>query len=145
MTLFGSLALLIILKAVLSESVVYPPSRSYNYNYTRTFEITKFIDDNNMYQEIALPFPIMFQNTQYTKLYVSSNSYITFGEGYANYTLFQFLPSPKILIQARDYRITLLKTFETDTNFTIRYEGKLANAYKFRPIRWYVTFYKVSH
>jgi hypothetical protein len=76
-----------------------------------------------MYQEIALPFPIMFQNTPYMNLYVSSNSYITFGAGYANYSRLQFLPSPKILIRAKDYRITLLRAFKTDTNFTIQYEG----------------------
>lgn len=105
------------------------------------------VDDGNF--EISLPFPVTFLNNVYNKVYIGSNSYLTFEFGsnvFFNLNGFN-PPYPGLLINANDNSIQkyYLETSEEDTKFTISFEGCL-NKYATPGLEWVwqVSFYKDS-
>ena len=100
--------------------------------------------------EVALPFDVNFMGITYSKVYVGSNSFITFGSGYSNsggYTA-NNPPLPGIFIGATDRSCQALYTKTTSDKFIIRYEGSLAPqgpaSAPHIEIEWEVTFNKDS-
>ena len=102
------------------------------------------------YFEVAAPFQISFMGVSYSTIYVGSNSYITFGDGYSNsggYTR-NNPPLPGIFIGAGDRSCQSLYTKTTADKFIIRYEGSVspsgASTPPFIEIEWEITFNKNS-
>jgi hypothetical protein len=96
-----------------------------------TADLTPFIDlhgDDNYY-EITLPWTVTFLGQQYDKVYLGSNSYLTFGAGSGIYNPIYpgRIPVPAIFVGAGDngisnyYTGTILNGNQTE--FRIRYEG----------------------
>ena len=98
---------------------------------------------------VALPFPVTFNGTSYTTVYVGSNGYLTFGAGSAVNSGINLLnPAlPAILINAGDRSYQRVYTGSEDGNatFRIRYEGSNGAATPgFSTIFWEVTFSAAS-
>jgi hypothetical protein len=74
--------------------------------------------------EINLPFSIRFQGTSYSKFYVCTNSYITFGGPSTAYTNLNQVPYPKLFIDAADNVATNLTVSVASNNVTIYYLGR---------------------
>lgn len=66
-------------------------------------ENTTSINDDG-YWEVSLPFSITFLDQSYSTVYVGTNGYITFGQGWTDYADISALnpPLPKIMISAGD-------------------------------------------
>lgn len=104
---------------------------------------------DDVFFTVGLPFQISFMGVSYSTVYVGSNSYITFGAGYANsggYT--KNNPSlPGIFIGAFDRSCQKLYTKTTANQFVIRYEGSILPEGPLAPIveiEWEITFNKNS-
>lgn len=108
-------------------------------------------DDANW--DISLPFPIKYLTQQYNNIFVSSNSYITFGNGSLFYIMGTQSPAlRKICISAgdRNCNAVLTGTFGSSPNrtFVIRWEG-YDGAYGgvYEPsvnMIWEATFYEAT-
>jgi hypothetical protein len=73
------------------------PTMDYNYSHSIVyFKDPADFDDWSL--EIPSDFPIMFQGTGYSKVYLCSNSYLTFSGPFLDYQRIEFIASPKILI-----------------------------------------------
>lgn len=115
----------LLLSSIHSETAIPLPTSSRTYTYNSTTILDKnsiFIFDNDdIYVTIDLPFPVTFQNYLYSRIFVSSNSLVSFDAGFSDYTRFQFLPTNKILIKAQDYTLQRLRVFKTDENLTVQF------------------------
>jgi hypothetical protein len=109
-------------------------------NYTpRT--VPENIKGDDGYWEIPTPWPVRMTSDEnadssklYSKLYVSTNSYITFGGGSTEYNglnIPAYVPFPKIMICASDTSSNSVYTTLTGTapnrKFILRFEGHLGN------------------
>lgn len=125
--LFPIFLLCLLLPATYSESAISlsTSSRSYTYNstpiLTRSYYSSFPTESDDISVPVDLPFPITFLNTQYNRLYVCSNSFVSFDAGFDSYSRLQLLPTNKILIKARDFILKYLRVFSTDSNVTIQF------------------------
>lgn len=102
-----------------------------NGNIWGTADLTPFIDldDDDNYYEITLPWTVTFLGQQYDKVYLGSNSYLTFSAGSNSFDPIYpgIIPVPAIFVGAGDngisnyYTGTILNANQTE--FRIRYEG----------------------
>ena len=115
------LALVVLLTCSLCEVIVFLPA--YNYNYT-TSNLLNVTDKDDWAFEVNLPFSIRFQGTSYSKFYVCTNSYITFGGPSTAYTNLDKVPYPKLFIDAADNVATNLTVSVASNNVTIYYLGR---------------------
>ena len=81
------------------------------------------VDDG--YYTINLPFPVNFNGTMYSTIYVGTNSYVTFGGGTTVYTSFSGSNPAfdKILVNSGDRSSNSVWYSSTPSSFSIRYEG----------------------
>mmetsp|Transcript_32786 Transcript_32786/g.84671 ORF Transcript_32786/g.84671 Transcript_32786/m.84671 type:complete len:520 (-) Transcript_32786:242-1801(-) len=108
-----------------SSRIGVPPSPAYpslsQPNITRLY----LGDADNTYFDVDLPFPFRMGGENYTKVYVSSNSYLTFAAGSAAHTnLSAVYPAgPKVFIQACDNSVQILTRLETPGTLSLLFEG----------------------
>lgn len=84
--------------------------------------------DDDGYWDLDLPFSISYLGQTYNKVYLGTNSYITFGAGSAEYAVTVSAPNlPKILITASDTKTKRIyygtEGSAPNRTFRIRYEG----------------------
>lgn len=118
--------------------------RYFDYNYRNSLygisgltAVTQIGDDDSEY-EIPLPFAVTFLGQQYSSVWLSSNSYISFlsvtDNSLAGYPLYwpqgpKLLGVPAVLVGASDRNITNYYYGATgDGRFVIRYEGIVPNS-----------------
>jgi hypothetical protein len=79
------------------------------------------------YFEAELPFPIIFMGNTYEKVYIGSNSFVTFGGGFSAFSGYteKNPPLSGIFIESGDRSVNKIYTRTTPTQFTIRYEGNI--------------------
>lgn len=104
---------------------------------------------DDAFVEVQLPFEVSFMGTTYSTVYVSSNSYVTFGSGYTLGTDFteKNPPVPGIFIEAGDRSLQKLYTRHISDQFTIRYEGSVlpqGPTYSAIEMEWEITFNRNS-
>ena len=114
-------------------------------------EYTNIDDLDDTSFEIIPPFPVTFLNQEYSKVYIGTNSYLTFGAGSdAFYNISGFNPPvPGLLVNANNNSLSryYLDTSLDGTKFTIRYEGQCAtNVYIIPEYEWIweISFYRDS-
>ena len=107
-----------------------------------TAVVSAYADDANV--SIALPFNVNFNGTNYSTVYVGSNSYLTFGTGSSNFSsLGPTNPAiPGIHINAADHAYIKVYAGSEDSNATyrIRYEGRNDHTNSTADMFWEVTF-----
>jgi hypothetical protein len=96
-----------------------------------TMDLDSFInlDDDDGHYEITLPWTVTFLGQEYDKVYLGTNSYLTFGDGSDDFHPIYpgNIPVPAIFVGAGDnglsnyYTGTILNGSQTE--FRIRYEG----------------------
>ena len=103
------------------EDVVILPAYDYNYTTSNLLSVTNSDDEAFA---INLPFSIRFQGTSYTRFYICSNSFITFGgNSTARYNL-ERVRFPKLLIDATDNVAISMTVNVASNNVTIYYSGR---------------------
>ena len=118
---FLVLAVLLASSLAFCEDVVFLPAYDYNYTTSNLLSVT---DQDDRAFEINLPFSIRFQGTSYTRFYICSNSFITFGgNSTARYNLEQ-VRFPKLLIDATDNVAISMTVNVASNNVTIYYSGR---------------------
>jgi len=108
-------------------------------------------DDDNSY-EINLPWSVKYNNVSYDKIYIGSNSYVTFGGGSTEYSGFSASnPNlPTIFISSADNSVQNvfadISDDDGDSMFVVRYEGYNSTSSNGdnSNIIWEITFYKNS-
>ena len=94
--------------------------------------------------EVSLPFDISFMGETYSTVYVSSNSFVTFGGVFSGLSGFSEKnpPFPGIFVDAGDRSIQKLYTKTTANQFIIRYEGNVlpSGTASSVEIEWEMTF-----
>lgn len=101
--------------------------------------------NDNGYWELTLPFYINYNDSSYNTIYVSTNSYVTFGGG-----SFQAYPSAnnpalnKIAISGYDNYVNKLYYGQEGNTFRIRYEGNGRYNNKGPSKDWEMVFYQNS-
>ena len=81
---------------------------------------------DDYYEELQLPFPVKFNGVEYSKIYLGSNSYVTFGEGSTEWQDIAGINLPRILIDAADNysnRAHFSRHTEPEGYWHLRYEG----------------------
>ena len=118
--LFALIVLLTSFFASCEDVVILP---AYDYNYT-TSNLLSVVNSDDEAFPINLPFSIRFQGTSYTRFYICSNSFITFGRSStANYN-FERVRFPKLLIDAANNVAISMTVNVAANNVTIHYFGK---------------------
>lgn len=111
------------------ESIPYSPRGTIGTLYTITSPtdtyMTEFYDcyegTDDPRWEFTLPFNINYNGTSYNKIYVSGNSYVTFGQGSCEWIATALSPnSDKILVDSYDRSSNKCYFYTNGTEFSIR-------------------------
>ncbi len=138
---FLVLAVLLASSLAFCEDVVFLPAYDYNYA-SSNLQSRTMMDDYSV--QVDLPFSIMFAGTSYTRLYVCSNSYITFGAAATNYAYLDQILLPKLLIDAKDMKADIINATATSDNVTIYYRGYRFDTSITGNLEWNLTFFAGS-
>lgn len=95
--------------------------------------------------KVDLPFVVQFMGSTFSTAYVSTNSLVTFGAGFAAFSGYSDKnpPLPGIFVEAGDRSLQKLYTKQTAEQFTIRYQGSLlpsGPSLNSNEIAWELTF-----
>jgi hypothetical protein len=138
---FLVLAVLLASSLAFCEDVVFLPAYDYNYAMSN-LQNRSNTDDSST--QVDLPFSIRFAGTSYTRFYVCSNSYITFGGENYNYDFLEQISLPKLLIDATDNYAYNITTNATSDNVTIYYRGRRYSSSITGVLEWKLTFFAGS-
>jgi hypothetical protein len=131
-----------------SEGTTYLPNSPVNIvslGTQYTSASSNFTDGTlgNGYWEFTLPFNVSYNGASYNKIYVSTNSFITFGAGHTGYGGFlspSFPPLPKILISAPSFgSCESVYFYSSATSWMIRFEGYQYNELTGLPNTWQIS------
>lgn len=128
--------LLLVLSLVSCEVGISSPAHDYNYTAT-TLLYTNNWDDYAWC--VDLNFPVRFQGSNYTRLCICSNSYVTFGGSNGPCPYSTSISYPKLLIDSADNYAYTIEVVATTTNVTIYYVGTRYVGSGL--IRWTLTFF----